>query len=118
MFQVMKRGCRSSSSCLGGRAAGEDCLERVKEKKDELEEDFEFSPSAAWEEVVEREEGVDKDEEGVEGEGACSREMLGNCKVDGVGFCSGTPLCSSSSSSSSSPESSMTPSSSPDSSVS
>lgn len=54
-------------------------MERLKEKKDELEEDLELVFKAAWDEFVESKEGVEADdaEEGVEGEAACSRDILG-----------------------------------------
>lgn len=52
----------------------------MKEKNDELEEDFEFVFEVAWDDVVESKEGVEADEaeEDVEGEGACSRDILGS----------------------------------------
>ena len=54
VFQVTKRGY-SSSLC-----AGEACRERRgKEKKDVFEDDLEASPSAAFEDEVERDEGVE-----------------------------------------------------------
>jgi len=62
---------------------GEGCLERLKEKKEELEEDLEAVFKAAWDEVAETEEGVEEEEveEGVDDEGACSRDILGSCSV-------------------------------------
>lgn len=96
----MKRGWGGSS--FGG-AVGEGCLERGLEKKEVAEEDLEV----AWEEGVEREE---EDEEGGPEEGACRRDMLGSCSVDGGCFCSCIPSASCSSSSSSTP--SISPSSS------
>lgn len=79
VFQVTKRGWASSFGS-GGGAAGEGCLERLNEKKEELEDVLELVFKAAWDEFVEREEGVkeDEDDEGVDGEGACRRDMLGN----------------------------------------
>ena len=65
VFQVTKRGC---SSAFG--TEGEGCLERPKEKNEELDEDFELPPKAEFDEVVDSEEGVDEDEEGEDGEGA------------------------------------------------
>ncbi len=67
VFQVTNSGCASSFG-----AAGEGCLERLKEKKDELDEDLESVFKAAWDEVAESEDGVEADEaeEGVDGEGA------------------------------------------------
>lgn len=71
MFHVTKRGC---SSALG--TAGEGCLDRPKEKKDELEEDLELPPKAALDEEVESEE--DEVEVPEAGESACRRDMLGS----------------------------------------
>ncbi len=83
---------------------GEGCLERLKEKKEELEEDLEAVFKAAWDEVAETEEGVEEEEveEGVDDEGACSRDILGSCSVAAVDFeiCSSSPACSPSGSSS------------------
>lgn len=78
---------------------GEGCLERLKEKKDELEEDLDAVFKAAWDEVAEsEEEGVEEEEveEGVDDEGACSRDILGSCSVAVVDFeiCSSSPACS------------------------
>ena len=80
VFQVTKRGC---SSVFG--TAGEGCLERPKEKKDELDEDLELPPRAALEEDVEREvEGVEDEEEAEAGESACKRDMLGSWRAERV----------------------------------
>jgi len=80
---------------------GEGCLERLKEKKEELEEDLDAVFKAAWDEVAESEEGVEEEEveEGEDDEGACSRDILGSCRVAVVDFDS-SPACSPSGSSS------------------
>lgn len=55
-------------------------MERLKEKKDDLDEDLELVFEVAWDDVVESKEGVEADdaEEDVEGEGACNRDILGS----------------------------------------
>lgn len=54
MFHVTKSGYSSSLR------TGEGCCERLaKEKKDEFEEDLEASPSAALDDEVDSEEGVE-----------------------------------------------------------
>lgn len=100
VFQVTNKGYSSS---LGG-AAGDGCCERrlPKLKKDVLEEDFEVLSKAALEDVVEREDGVEEDEEAEAGDGACRRDMLGRDNFEGTGWASssGGSLFSPSSSSS------------------
>lgn len=107
LFQVTKRGC--SSSFLGGM--GEACCERrAKEKKEELEEDLDVSPRAAWDEVAERVDGVDA-VEADDGEDACRRDTLGRRRVEDEGSESSSSACTSSRSSSCSSSSSSSSSS-------
>ena len=59
---------------------GEGCFERPVEKKEDLEEDLEVLSRAIWEDVVEREEGVEEEDEEVEAEAeerAWRRDRLG-----------------------------------------
>ena len=100
LFHVTNKGCSSS---LGG-AAGDDCCERrlPKLKKEVLEEDFDVLSKVTLEDVVEREDGVEEDEEAEAGEGACRRDMLGRESFEGVGWASSCRGSSSSPSSSSS----------------
>lgn len=110
VFHVTNNGYSSS---LGG-TVGDGCCERrlPKLKKEVLDEDLEVLSKAAMEEVVEREEGVDEEEEAEAGDGACRREMLGRDSFEGAGWASSSDGSASSSlSSSSSP--SPSPSSSP-----
>ena len=65
VFHVTKSGC-SSSFC----GSGEGCFDLPKLKNELLEEDLLLSPSAALEEVVDRDEGVDDADEAEAGEGA------------------------------------------------
>lgn len=55
-----------------------------KEKNEELEDDFDEGASAACDDVVEREEGVDT-VEAEEGEGICSRLKEGGLRLVGIG---------------------------------
>lgn len=72
MFQVTKSGYSSSFR------AGEGCWDRrAKEKNDELEDDFEESPSAAFDEDVDREEGVETVDALPGDADACKRDILG-----------------------------------------
>lgn len=61
-------------------------MERPKEKKEELDEDLELPPKAVLDEVVDREDGVEEEEDADAGEGACSREMLGKRSFAFLGF--------------------------------
>ena len=104
MFHVTNKGYSSS---LGG-AAGDACCERrlPKLKKEVLDEDLEELFKAALEEVVERDEGVDEEEEAEAGDGACRRDMLGRDSFEGAGCTSSSDSSASSSPSSPSPPSS------------
>lgn len=109
VFHVTNRGCASSSSSLVG-AAGDGCWERrlPKLKKEVLDEDFELLSSAKFEEVVEREDGVEEEEEAEAGDAACRRDMLGRESLEGIGCAisrRGSSFSPSSSSSSSDPSS-------------
>ncbi len=112
VFQVTNKGCSSS---LGG-AAGDGCCERrlPKLKKEVLEEDFEALSKARLEEVVEREEGVEEEDEAEAGDGARRRVMLGRGSFEGTGWASSGcgSLSSRSGSSSASSDSSISLSSS------
>lgn len=101
MFHVTNKGCSSSS--LGG-AAGDGCCERrlPKLKKEVLDEDFELLSNATLEEVVEREDGVEEEEEADAGEAACRRDILGRDNFEGIGCAISRRGSSSSPSSSSS----------------
>ena len=83
VFHVTNKGCSSS---LGG-AAGDGCLERrlPRLKKEVLDEDFDVLSRPVLEEVVEREEGVEEDDEAEAGEAACRRDMLGRDNLEDVG---------------------------------
>ena len=81
VFHVTNSGYSSSLSSGVATVAGDGCFERPKEKNEEFDEDFDLSPRAALDEVVEsEEEGVEADEEPDTGEGACRRDMLGSCR--------------------------------------
>ena len=83
VFHVTNKGC---SSFRG--AAGDGCCERrlPKLKNEVLDEDFEVLSRATLDEVVEREDGVEADEEAETGEGTCRRDMLGRGSLEGVGW--------------------------------
>ena len=86
-----------------GGAAGDGCCERrlPKLKKEILEEDLEVLSNVVFEDVVEREDGVEEEEEAEAGEAACRRDMLGREIFEGVGWASSCRGSSSSPSSSS-----------------
>lgn len=67
VFHVTKSGCSSS---LGGGGSGDVCLDRPKLKNELLDEDLLSSPSAALEDAVESEEGVEGAGEAEAGEDA------------------------------------------------
>lgn len=69
VFHVTNRGCSSFR-------AGEDTERREKEKNEELDEDLDVLLKAAWEEVVESEDGVEE-VDAVEGDVFWRRDMLG-----------------------------------------
>ena len=50
-----------------------------------MEDDLEVLSKAALEEVVEREDGVEEEEEAEAGDGACRRDMLGRDNFEGTG---------------------------------
>ena len=108
VFHVTNKGCSSS---LGG-AAGDGCRERrlPKLKKEDFEEDFELLSKATLEEVVEREDGVEEEEDAEAGEAACRRDTLGRDSFEGMGWASSRRGSSPSPSSSSSSSDSSTPS--------